>query len=310
MKKTEGLIAATFSSFHEDGTLNLDIIPTVVSGLIKDGLAGIFICGTNGEGPNLTIEERMAVAEAYVGVAKGKLKIMIHVGHASIEEARKLAKHAASIGADAISSVAAFYFKPQSVTNLVDSIGAIAQAAPNIPFYYYHIPSLTGVGIDMIDFLTLAEVNIPNLAGIKYTASTIHEYQACLNYKGGKFDVLYGYDELLLPALAVGAKGAVGSTYNFAAPLYLRVMELFEECKLHDAQRVQLGLVEMIREMTKFSPIPAQKAIMEMMGISLGPTRLPLVPLETLDKEVLKTRLEKIGFFDALKQVEPVNKEV
>lgn len=310
MKKIKGLIAATFSSFHEDGTLNLDIIPTMVSRLIKDGLVGVFICGTNGEGPSLTTEERMAVAEAYVGAAKGKLKIMIHVGHASIEEARKLARHAASIGADAISSVAAFYFKPQSVTNLVDSIGAIAQAAPNIPFYYYHIPALTGVGIDMVDFLTLAEVNIPNLAGIKYTASTIHEYQACLNYKGGKFDVLYGYDELLLPALAVGAKGAVGSTYNFAAPLYLRVMELFEECKLHDAQRVQLGLVEMIREMVKFSPIPAQKAIMEMMGISLGPTRLPLVPLETMDKEVLKARLEKIGFFDALKQVEPVNKEV
>lgn len=310
MKKTEGLIAATFSSFHEDGTLNLDIIPAVVSGLIKDGLAGIFICGTNGEGPNMTIEERMAVAEAYVGAAKGKLKIMVHVGHASIEEARKLARHAASIKADAISSVAAFYFKPQSVANLVDSIGSIAQAAPDTPFYYYHIPSLTGVGIDMIDFLTLAEVNIPNLAGIKYTASTIHEYQACLNYKDGKFDVLYGYDELLLPALAVGAKGAVGSTYNFAAPLYLQVMESFEKGNLHDAQRIQLGLVEMIREMVKFSPIPAQKAIMEMMGVSLGPTRLPLAPLETTDKEILKAQLEKIGFFDALKQVKSVNKEV
>lgn len=310
MKKIKGLIAATFSSFHEDRTLNLDIIPTMVSRLIKDGLVGVFICGTNGEGPSLTTEERMAVAEAYVRAAKGKLKIMIHVGHASIEEARKLALHAASIGADAISSVAAFYFKPHSVANLVDSIGSIAQAAPDIPFYYYHIPSLTGVGIDMIDFLTLAEANIPNLAGIKYTASTIHEYQACLNYKGGKFDVLYGYDELLLPALAVGAKGAVGSTYNFAAPLYLRVMELFEECSLHDAQQIQLGLVKMIREMVKFSPIPAQKAIMEMMGISLGPTRLPLVPLETMDKEMLKAQLEKIGFFDALKQIEPVNKEV
>src|SRR3546814_595894 len=176
----------------------------------------------------------------------------------------------------------------------------IAAAAPNTPFYYYHIPALTGVGMDMLEFLQLGEEQIPNLAGIKYTAAAIHEYQACLNYKAGKFDVLYGYDELLLPALAVGAKGAVGSTYNFAAPMYRRVMELFGNGQLDEAQQLQLLLVNMVREMVKFSPIPAQKAIMEMMGFDLGPTRLPLVPLEAQDKARLRERLETIGFFDVL----------
>src|SRR5690606_35197271 len=133
-----------------------------------------------------------------------------------------------------------------------DSMAQIAAAAPSIPFYYYHIPALTGVGMDMLEFLRLGEKRIPNLAGIKYTAATIHEYQACPNHEGGRFDVLYGYDELLLPALAVGAKGAVGSTYNFAAPLYLRVMELFRAGQLEAAQEQQLLLVNMIREMVKF----------------------------------------------------------
>lgn len=310
MRKIHGLIAATFAAVHQDGTLNLGGIPPLVDKLVDDGLKGVFICGTNGEGPNLTVEERMAVAEAYSSVAKGRLLVMVHVGHTSIAESRKLAAHAETIGADAISAVAAFYFKPSTVINLVDSMAQIAAAAPNTPFYYYHMPALTGVGMDMIDFLRLGDERIPNLAGIKYTAATIHEYQACLNYQGGKFDVLFGYDELLLPALAVGARGAVGSTYNFAAPLYLRVMELFEGGYLHEAQQLQLLLVNMIREMVKFSPIPAQKAIMEMLGIDLGPSRLPLVSLSGEDKKKLRARLENIGFFDALRQIKPVNNGV
>ena len=310
MTKIHGLIAATFAAVHRDGTLNLDGIPPLVDKLVDDGLKGVFICGTNGEGPNLTVEERMAVAEAYVAAAKGRLLVLVHVGHTSIAESRKLAAHAEKIGADAISAVAAFYFKPANVANLVESMAEIAAAAPNTPFYYYHIPALTGVGMDMVEFLRLGEEQIPNLAGIKYTAATIHEYQACLNFKGGKFDVLFGYDELLLPALAVGAEGAVGSTYNFAAPLYLRVMELFDEGYLREAQQLQLLLVNMIRELVKFSPIPAQKAIMEMIGIDLGPSRLPLVSLSKQDKDQLQARLEAIGFFDALKQIKPVNDKV
>lgn len=310
MVKINGLIAATFATFHVDGSLNLDGIPPLVDKLVDDGLKGVFICGTNGEGPNLTVEERMAVAETYVASAKGRLLVLVHVGHTSIAECRKLAAHAEKIGADAISAVAAFYFKPANVVNLVDSMAQIAAAAPDTPFYYYHIPALTGVGMDMVEFLRLGEEKIPNLAGIKYTAATIHEYQACLNFKAGKFDVLFGYDELLLPALAVGANGAVGSTYNFAAPLYLRVMELFKAGHLHEAQQLQLLLVNMIREMVKFSPIPAQKAIMEMTGMDLGPSRLPLVSLSEQDKKLLQTRLEAIGFFDVLKQIKPVNDRV
>ncbi len=94
-------------------------------------------------------------------------------------------------------------------------MAAIASAAPSLPFYYYHLPVLTGVAMDMVEFLRLGEETIPNLAGIKYTAHTQHEFQACLNYKNGKFDVLYGYDEMLLGALMVGAKGAIGSTLHF-----------------------------------------------------------------------------------------------
>ncbi len=296
MKKIEGLIAAAFSTLNDDYSLNLEAIPALVEKFVTDGLKGVFVCGTNGEGPNLTVDERMQVAEAYVKAAKGKLLVMVHVGHTAIGEARKLAAHAQDIGADAISAVAAFYFKPASTALLVDSLAEIASAAPKLPFYYYHIPAVTGVSIDMIDFLSLAEQRISTLAGIKYTAATIHEYQACLHYKGGKFDILYGYDELLLSALAVGAKGAIGSTYNFAAPQYHEVMRQFRAGRLEAAQQEQLRLVEMIRAFLKFSPIPAQKEIMKWTGHDLGPCRLPLNTLSVAEKFALRKSLETAGF--------------
>ena len=198
--KIQGLIAAAFTPFNEDGSLNLGLVPALVEKLSQDGLKGIFVCGSNGEGPNMTTEERMKVAEAFVKAANKRLLIIVHVGHSSIAESKKLAVHAQAIGADAFSSVAAFYFKPTSVETLVHCMAEIASGAPQLPFYYYHIPILTGVGMDMIDFLKYAGNLIPNLAGIKYTSATIHEYQSCLELDNGRFDVLFGFDELLLPA--------------------------------------------------------------------------------------------------------------
>jgi N-acetylneuraminate lyase len=300
--KINGIVAATFAAYQADGSLNLAIIPQLVDKLVADGVAGVYICGTNGEGPNMTIEERMAIAEAYVKAADKRILVLVHVGHTSIQECKKLAAHAARIGADAFSSVAAFYFKPTSVQNLVDCMADIASAAPELPFYYYHMPALTGVGMDMVEFLELGEQKIPNLAGIKYTASTLHEFQACLNYKGGKFEVLSGYDEMLLSALAVGAVGAIGSTYTFAAPVYLEIIKLFRNKDLAAAGALQLKVVDFIRCIIKHPSIAAQRAIMKMMGYDLGDARLPLVPLSS-DKFIeLKADLTKAGFFELLEK--------
>jgi N-acetylneuraminate lyase len=309
MNKITGLIAATFAAYHDDGTINLNIIPKIVDKMVADGLSGVFICGTNGEGPNLTVEERMAIAEAYVKAANKRILVLVHVGHSSIADCRRLAAHAEQIGADAISSVAAFYFKPTTVSNLVNSMAQIASAAPHTPFYYYHIPTLTGIAIDMLAFLEQAEKVIPNFAGLKYTASTLHEYQACLNYKGGKFDVLFGYDEMLLPALAVGAMGAIGSTYTFSASLYLQLLRYYKKGHYEEAANMQLHSVNMVRCLVKYPPIPAQRAIMKMIGFDLGPCRLPLEPPNEDDVLQLKNALDVNGFFDVVKRASEVLSE-
>lgn len=298
MEHFKGLMAAPFTPLDGKGNLALDVIPDYVQHLISDEVKGIFVCGSNGEGPNLTMEERMLTAEAFKNAAGDQLKVFVHVGHTSIAESQKLAEHAVDIGADAISSVSAFYFKPASEENLVDSLAEIAAAAPNLPFYYYHIPQLTGLRMNVLEVLKLGEKKIPNLAGVKYTHSTLHEYLQCIHYANGKFDMLFGTDEMLLPALAVGAKGMVGSTYNFAAPLYEDVVKAFRAGNLTEARSKMLYLAEVVNVLLKFPAISAQKVVMKRLGLPLGPCRLPLETLSPAEESSLFKQLDELRFFE------------
>ena len=129
---------------------------------------GMYVCGSTGEGPLLSTEEGKATAEAHIAAGKGKIPSIVQVGHNSLAEAQGLAAHAEQAGADAIAAVPPTYFKCTTVDNLVDCMAMIASAAPNTPFFYYHVPGLTGGNFDMVEFLEKGAAKMPNLAGIKY----------------------------------------------------------------------------------------------------------------------------------------------
>lgn len=296
--KMKGMIAATFTPMNESGEINPEKIPAMVDRLIDQGIKGIFVCGSTGEGPSLTSAERRLVAETFVKAVAKRIAVFVHVGHNSICEARSLAEHAQKIGADYISATPPCYFKIHSIPVLVDSLAQIAAAAPQLPFYFYNIPGLTGVSLDMVEFLRKAEGAIPTLAGIKYTTPLIHEYQACMNSDDKKFDLLYGTDEMLLSALVIGAKGYIGSTYNFAAPLYQQLVSHYEQGNLEAARALQQKSVEMVRIIVRYGGLPSQKAMMKLQGIDCGPVRLPLQPLKPAEINALEKDLQKIGFFD------------
>ena len=292
-----GLIAATYTPMLEDGSVNVDQVAPMVDHLRRSGVSGLYVCGSTGEGISLTGAERMMVAEAYVR-SSGEMPVVVQVGHNSLFEARDLAKHAQQIGADAISANAPSYFKITDVETLVSSMKEIAAAAPKLPFYYYHIPHLTGAAIDMLDFLEAASKSIPNLAGIKYTAPTAHEYQQCLEWQAGRYNVLWGSDEMLLSALAIGARGAVGSTYNFAAPLYRRVIEAFDAGNLAEAREHMSKAVQMIRTIYQYPFHSTAKAILKMQGVECGRCRLPQKGISAAQIDKLTNELTAIGFFD------------
>src|ERR1051325_10181989 len=238
MKSTlAGLIAAPFTAMRSDGRLNLDLIKAQAAALAKSGVNGAFICGTTGEGFSLTTEERLQIAEKWMAAAPRSLRVIVHVGHPAIHESQKLAAHAEQIRAYAFATIAPTFFRATNLDQVVDYCAQIAEAGPSLPFYYYHFPAMAGANLPMHDFLKIASRRIPNLAGIKFTHENLMDYTRCLNFDEGRFNILFGRDEILLAALAMGATGAVGSTYNYMAPIYNKVMEAFKAGDLDAARQ-------------------------------------------------------------------------
>jgi len=296
--RLSGLVAATFTPFRADGSLALDRIPSVIDHVIKQGAAGLYVCGSTGEGPLLTTAEREAVAAVTVKAARRRVPVVIQVGHNSLAEARALAAHAQQIGADAISATPPGYFKPDSVENFIDCLIDITAGAPQLPFYLYHIPVISGVKFDMLEFLRAAEQRLPSLRGVKFSDPNLHEMLACIEYGGGRYDILFGVDEMLLGGLAFGARGAVGSTYNFAAPLYQKIIAAFDRDDVTEARRLQSLAAEMIRIILGNGGRGGLKAAMALVGADCGYSRLPTRTCTPAQRERMREQLQAIGFFD------------
>lgn len=292
MPPFHGLVAATHTPFDANGDLNLAVVEAQAAGLVRDGVIAAFVGGTTGECSSLTVEERLRLAERWRDVVKGSnLGLVVHVGANCIADAKALAAHAHSLGAVAISALSPSYFKPASVDLLVSCCAEIAAAAPGTPFYYYEIPSLTGVTHATAEFLRLAAPLIPTLAGVKVSNPDLVAYQLSLAEAAGRFDLPWGTDECLLAAMAVGAKGGVGSTYNFAAPLYRRMFDAARRNDTDAARAEQLRSVRLVQTLAKRGFFASAKAMMTMRGIDVGPPRLPFGRLTPGQFEELRDEL-------------------
>ena len=292
-----GLIAAPYTALHADGSVNLDRIEQQAELLLESGVQGAFVCGTTGEYASLRVDERLRIAERWCAVAGRELPIIVHVGHNCLADAQELASHAARVGAQAIAALAPSYFKPAAVEDLLTFCAAVAAAAPDLPFYYYDIPGMTGVRLPAAEFLHRGGERIPSLAGVKFSHSDLFELQQCLRVRDGAFDVLCGSDELLLAAWALGCNGAVGSTYNYAAPVYQCLLRAFEAGNHEAARAEQAKVVELVRALVQFGVFAAGKAIMGMLGVDCGPLRPPLANLSAEQVRALRARLAALNVF-------------
>ncbi len=293
----EGLISATFTPMYEDGTLNLSEIENYANFLKKSGVAGVFICGTTGEGILMDEDERKAVATEWLKFKTADFKVIVHVGAPSYLQAVKLADHAQQIGADAIAAMGPVFLSPTDVVSLVDYWEPIANAAPNLPFYYYHMPPVSHVSVSMKEFLIEADKRIPNLAGIKFTHNDLMEMQQCMELFDGQFEILHGYDEVLLGGLALGAKGSVGSTYNYMASCYYKIVKDFNQENNIEARKGQLYSVKAVKNLMKYGGgVRAGKEIMSLMGIAYGPCRAPIKKMNEEEKLNLKKLIFKSLF--------------
>jgi N-acetylneuraminate lyase len=299
MEKINGHIVAPFTPMHQDGSVNLNLLDAYADFIYRNHLDGVFVCGSSGEGALLSVTERMQVAERWIEVSDNRLKVIVHTGGTNIIDQQSIAGHAQKIGAYAISAMAPMFLGPRRIEELGAFCQQVSMAAPELPFYYYHIPGLNGIALPVIDLLKYADENIPNFAGVKYTYDNMYEFDQCFRYGNNKYDMLHGLDETYLSGLAYGSKSGVGGTYNHCFGLYRDMRETFHQGNLEKARSLQHQSHLFINVLLKYrGNIVAGKRIMKFLGLDCGPNRLPLQNISKEEESAIKSELEDIGFFN------------
>lgn len=299
-KFNKGLIAAAYTSFAKNLSVNHQLVKSQLDYLLATGVKGVLVAGTTGEGYSLTNQERKSLTETWKSLTPEGFSLMVHVGHHAYGEVNDLALHARQIGVDGILLSTPCYLRPTTVQDLIRFLRLSLTGVEGVPVYYYHIPSLTGVNFLMADFLKAADGVLPDLRGIKFTHENLDDFRQCLQYS--QYEMIFGRDELLLDAFQLGAQAALGSTYNFIAPLFNSLVYAHENGQTDIARRLQQQAVQIIEVMVKFGGgVVAGKAMMQIAGVDCGPLRPPLASLDNIQMKQLEQALQQTRFFEYIK---------
>lgn len=275
-----GLIAAAHTPFDGYGDLRLEVIDRLARRYARAKLNGVFVCGTTGEFFSLSIEERQRIAERWSratapGGIADSLALIVHVGGVGVRDAEKLAAHASEIGADAIASIAPALPRPECLDEIIEYCARVAGGARDLPFFLYHIPALTNVRLSVDEFFARGAALIPSLQGVKFSDLDLVDFAAAAARDGGRYRMLFGVDESLLAALALGANGAVGTTYGFMPALGAGIIEAFEKGDIAAARALQVESVRAVRILLRHGGHAAMKSMLRYTGIDCGPVRAP-----------------------------------
>jgi N-acetylneuraminate lyase len=277
--RVDGLVTAVVTPFSANGSVALDRIPEVSQHLTKTGVdyVRVFVGGTTGESLSLTVTERLALTEAWSRMPQ---KMIVHVGAEALGDAKTLVRHARAHGAKAVGCMPPVFFKPASVSILAKWLQAVAAEAPDLPLYYYHIPSMTGVNFLMLDLVKEVDaIGIPNFAGVKYTGlyetRAFPDLQQCMAYSDGKYEVFCGREEMMVEALSVGVKGFIGSQPNVVGDLYNAILKAWPHGPHLKLQMHALRFLDL--QLAAPTGVNALKLALEFAGVEMGPARLPSI---------------------------------
>lgn len=294
MFKPEGIYPALVTPFTDDGEkIDEERLRNLVNFCLELGVNGVVPCGTTGEFVNLTVEERKQVIKTVVDEVNGKVPVVAGTGASGTLEAVEMAKYAKDVGADAVLVVTPFYLKPTN-RGVYQHYYTIASKV-DIPLILYNIPQCTGVWLTWQMVEDLADV--PNIVGLKDSSGELKYILAVLEKVGDKINVMCGYDEVVLPALAAGASGAILASANVIPDVWVEIYKAVKEGDLEKARELQLKVQKLARIITGSGAVGTKEAL-NMMGIKVGPVRLPLSvggELSYENREELRLELEKLG---------------
>ena len=230
---------------------------------------------------------------------QSNLKIIAHVATPNYTESSILAKHAGELGVDAISCMGPCFLPPKDIEELVGFNSIVAASAPDTPYYYYHLPPVSGVHAKMSEFLKVAAPRIPNLKGIKFTSPDIMDMQECITMENQKYSILHGHDGLFLNGLLAGASGGIGTAYNLVPNVFLKIVKAFENGDLDTARGCQLSIIQYLKVMHKYvNSVVSTKAMLNILGLEMGPCRLPLKNLSTSEIKNLEKDVKALGILE------------
>lgn len=285
VSRFKNVTVALNTPFKENGDLDLDAAKKLTRYYINKGIKSLYVCGSTGEGFLLDLDERKKVVEAVKKEAQDEMTIIVHVGCPSTRHSALLAKHAEESGADATSAVPCVYYRP-SEESVFTHWTEITKAA-DLPFFIYNIPQLTGFNLSMPLFHRMLQND--RVAGVKCSSDPCHDILRFKQAGGEDFIVFNGPDEQFLAGRLMGADAAIGGTYGAMPELYLKLEDLIRKGSIAAAQKLQVIITELIYRICSFpSMYGACKTIIRMDGVDIGNPRLPFLPVDEKDPEIIK----------------------
>jgi 4-hydroxy-tetrahydrodipicolinate synthase len=294
MFKPQGILPALVTPFTEDGKkVNEEQLRSLVRYCIELGVSGVVPCGTTGEFVNLTIEERKRVIDIVIDEVNGKVAVVAGTGASGTDQAMEMTKYAKDAGADAALIVTPYYLKPTD-RGIYEHYDTIASQV-DLPIILYNIPQITGLPLPWQMVEDLAQ--IPNIVGVKDSSGQLSFILAVLEKVRDKINVLCGHDEVVIGALAAGCSGAILASANFMPDIWVKIYNAIQKGDLQTAREFQYKVQKIARIIAKSGPVGTKEAL-NMMGLKVGPVRLPLSvggELSYEEREELRLDLEKIG---------------
>jgi 4-hydroxy-tetrahydrodipicolinate synthase len=294
MYKPEGIMPALVTPFTDDGKkIDEEALRTLVTKCIDLGVSGVVPCGTTGEFVNLTTKEKKKVIDVVINQADGKVKVVAGTGASGTEQAVEMTKYAKDAGADAALVVTPYYLKPAD-RGIYQHYETIASKV-DLPIILYNIPQVTGLPLPWQMVEDLAQ--IPNIVGVKDSSGQLSFILAVLEKVRDKINVMCGHDEVVIGALAAGCSGAILASANVIPDVWVKVQNAVKKGDLQTARELQYKVQKIARIIAKSGAVGTKEAL-NMMGLKVGPVRLPLSvggELTYEEKEELRLDLEKMG---------------
>ena len=290
MSSFNGAWPALVTPFTDEDKVNVGVLRELVEYLIDKGVGGFYVCGGTGEGLFMVPEERKLVTEIVVDQVNGRVPVIAHIGSMIVGDAVQLAEHAQEVGAAGISSVIPPMF--QNSESLYTYFARVGAAAPNIPLLTY----IFGGPTDAVALMRQL-MDIPTVAGAKYTGPNMYEFREIVELRGDNWSIFSGMDEQCIYAAMQGACGNIGSTLNYIPGIYREIHDSYKKGNIAQGQHLQVRANQVTGVLFSFGFFGALKEAMRMLGFDCGQPRLPHVPFAEGKRDDLRAQLEAIDFF-------------